>query len=45
MKKLQAPTSKHQRNFKYQAPKGSVGRCLVHGAWFFSGAWMLEFGV
>src|SRR5947209_995751 len=54
-RKLQAPTSKHQRNSKIQASNtrshatvdpghfACVG--LEFGCWSFSGAWMLVLGV
>jgi hypothetical protein len=40
-KKLQAPSSRLQRNFKHQAP--SIG-AVSFGDWSFSGAWSLELG-
>src|SRR5438270_608591 len=45
--KHQAPSSKLQRNFKFQAPKlraATCACCLVLGAWCFFGAWCLVFG-
>src|SRR5206468_3516876 len=41
--KHQKPSSKHQRNPKFQAPNRSPR--LELGAWSFSGVWSLVFGV
>src|SRR2546423_3979663 len=46
-RKLQAPSSKLQRNFKFQAPKVRLATCigcLVLGVWCFFGAWSLVLG-
>src|SRR5262249_22037923 len=43
-RKLRAPTSKLQRNFKLQTPIGASAKRLVHGDGCFSGCWSLEFG-
>jgi hypothetical protein len=44
-KKFQAPTSKHQRIFKHQAPILFPPVRFEFGAWSFSGCWSLEFGI
>jgi hypothetical protein len=43
--KLQAPTSKLQKNFKLQYPKCTACSFFELGNWNFIGAWMLELGV
>src|SRR5881397_3558942 len=40
--KHQKPSTKHQRNPKFQPP--NRGPCLVFGTWSFSGVWCLVFG-
>src|SRR5438105_4812938 len=44
--KLQAPSSKLQRNFKLQAPTSRLQKSwmLELGIWCFSGAWSLVLG-
>jgi hypothetical protein len=42
--KLQAPSSKLQRNTKLQNSKGAPHVALELDVWSFSGAWSLEFG-
>src|SRR5207247_2825023 len=44
--KHQAPSTKHQRSTRSQAPSpnGSHERALEFGAWSFAGAWMLVLG-
>jgi hypothetical protein len=42
--KFQAPTFKHQRNFKHEAPICAARIGLDVEAWSFFGCWSLEFG-
>jgi hypothetical protein len=43
--KLQIPSSKHQRSFKFQASnRAAPAHILKFNAWDFSGAWMLVLG-
>src|SRR5204863_5160333 len=42
LRKLQIPSSKHQRSSKFQAP--NVAATLVFDVWCFSGAWSLVLG-
>src|SRR5208283_6239617 len=42
--KLEAPTSRLQRNFKHQIPKARRERRCI-GAWLLELLWMLELGI